>query len=92
MPREGQIGPISLFSSQIKKSQDLSSSPGGVMNFIDEDDNLGIPWVGPGIPKSTQWVPSAVVPIGLIWLFIVQFQNFQVFIVSRNEIGFFLIK
>ena len=64
MPREGQIGPISLFSSQIKKSQDLSSSPGGVMNFIDEDDNLGIPWVGPGIPKSTQWVPSAV---GAYW-------------------------
>ena len=60
MPREGQIGPISLFSSQIKKSQDLSSSPGGVMNFIDGDDNLGIPWVDPGIPKSTQWVPSAV--------------------------------
>ena len=87
MPREGQIGPISLFSSQIKKSQDLSSSPGGVMNFIDEDDNLGIPWVGPGIPKSTQWVP-----IGLTWLFIFQFQNFQVFIVSRSEIGILLIK
>ena len=89
MPREGQIGPISLFSSQIKKSQDLSSSPGGVMNFIDEDDKLGIPWVGPGIPSGcpVQWVS-----IGLTWLFIVQFQNFQVFIVSRNEIGFFLIK
>ena len=38
VPREGQIGPISLFSSQIKKSQDLSSSPGRVMNSIDEDD------------------------------------------------------
>ena len=52
-----------------------------------------ITWEYPGWAQAYLRVPSGCpvqwVPIGLTWLFIVQFQNFQVFIVSRNEIGFF---
>ena len=32
-----------------------------------------------------QWVP-----IGLTWVFLLQFKNFQVLIMSKNEVGFFL--
>ena len=53
-----------------------------------------INWACPRCAQAYLRVPSGYpvqwVPIGLTWVFLLQFKNFQVLIMSKNEVGFFL--